>query len=537
MAGGSNAIFAKLPYNAQVTPWLKVSAPAGKFIKAGTDDERNQIFAEYLTKGGEQEFETPAWMNGHQILYQIPEGVKILGLKYRETGFDTEFRGQFGCDDEFLNRLWPKCRRTLYVNMRDNFFDCPDRERAQWWGDIVIQLGQVFYTFDSKAHTLVRKCIYNVCNWQRPDKTLFSPIPSGNWSKELPQQMLASVGQYGFWTYFQNTGDRQTLADAYPHVRDYLSIWKTDGDGLIVHRAGEWDWADWGQNVDVRVLDNAWFCLALEGATRVADALGKHGEASEYRRQRDSLIVAVNKKFWNGSAYRDPGYKDATDDRANGLAVVAGIARPEMYPAITAVLAKEIHASPYMEKYVLESLFLMNDPGAALARMHSRYRAMVEGETSTLWELFDGKGTPNHAWTGGPLTLMFQYVAGIAPTAPGFVTYQVKPQMGPLRCVTATVPTGKGNIQVEARQTGDRFTLKLDSPSETMATVALPAASNQPFHAVRVNGKLIWNDAGPSRPCPGVRFLEKKDGRLVFEAASGHWELTADNGVAISPSK
>jgi len=38
--------------------------------------------------------------------------------------------------------------------------------------------------------------------------------------------MLASVGQKGFWTYCLYTGDKQTGVDAYPHVRDYLSLWK-----------------------------------------------------------------------------------------------------------------------------------------------------------------------------------------------------------------------------------------------------------------------------------------------------------------------
>ena len=58
--GGGDAISAELPYNAQVTPWLKVSAPAGRLIKIGTDNANNDILAEYITREGEQEFETPA---------------------------------------------------------------------------------------------------------------------------------------------------------------------------------------------------------------------------------------------------------------------------------------------------------------------------------------------------------------------------------------------------------------------------------------------------------------------------------------------
>ena len=467
-------------------------------------------------------------MSGHHVVYQIPEGVRILGLKFRESGFDTELTGRFSSDSEFLNKLWQKCERTLYVNMRDSFFDCPDRERAQWWGDIVIQLGQVFYTYDTRSHSLIRKCIYNLSNWQRASKTMFSPIPAGNWDKELPQQMLASIGQFGFWTYYLNTGDKATLADVYPHVKDYLSIWQTDGDGLIIHRSGEngWDWADWGNNVDIRVLDQAWYCLALEGAARMADVLGKPGDASAYKQQREAVIAAANKKFWNGSAYRDPAYSGATDDRAQGMAVVSGIAGPDKYPAVKAVLAKEFHASPYIEKYILESLFLMNDPAAALARLESRYKVMVDSETSTLWELFTRDGTLNHAWTGGPLTLMFQYLAGISPTSPGFESYRIKPQLGSLTRVDTGFDSVKGRVGLKiARQPGV-FHLKLSSPPATRATVCIPLAADG-LKAVRVNGKPLWLNGKESGQVPGVKSTGEADGYARFEVGPGEWQFEA----------
>jgi len=526
--GGGEAVSAELPHNAQVTPWLRVSATAGLMIKMGTDNTANEINAEYITREGEQEFETPAWMSGHKVIYQIPAGVKILGLKYRESGFNTELTGNFSSDNEFLNKLWKKCERTLYINMRDSFFDCPDRERAQWWGDIVIQLGQVFYTYDTRSHSLIRKCMYNLANWQRASKTMFSPIPAGNWDKELPQQMLASIGQYGFWTYYLNTGDRQTLADVYPHMKDYLSIWQTDDDGLIIHRSGEngWDWADWGNNVDIRVLDQAWYCLALEGAARTADVLGKPDDAAGYRNQRDAIIADSNKIFWDGNAYRDPGYKGATDDRAQGMAVVSGIAGPDKYPAIKAVLAKEFHASPYIEKYILEALFLMKDPAAALARQESRYKVMVNSETSTLWELFTRDGTLNHAWTGGPLTLMFQYMAGISPTSPGFGTYQIKPQLGPLNRIETGFDSVKGRIEVKiARQPG-AFHLKLSSPPATRATACIPLADGG-LKAVRVNGKPLWLNGRENGQVPGVKSRGEADGHACFEVDPGDWQFEA----------
>jgi len=526
--GGGEAITAKLPYNAQITPYLKVKAPAGLLIRMRTDNAANEIFAEYITRDGEQEFETPAWMSGHAVIYEIPAGVEIRALQFRESGYDTEFTGHFRCDRDFLNLLVEKCERTLYINMRDTFFDCPDRERAAWWGDIVIQLGQVFRTFDTRSHALIRKCMYNLAKWQRPSKTMFSPIPAGNWDKELPQQMLASIGQFGFWTYYLHTGDKEAIADLYPHVMEYLSIWETDGDGLIVHRSGEngWDWADWGDNVDIRVLDQAWFCLALEGAANMADVLGKSDDAGRMRKQREALIAATNAKFWNGSAYRDPGYGGATDDRAQGMAVVAGIAGADKYPAIKEILAGTFHASPYIEKYILEALFQMNDAEAALSRMESRYKVMVESETSTLWELFSRDGTLNHAWTGGPMTLLHEYVAGVVPTSPGYDTFRVKPRLAGLARVDVGFDSVKGRINLKLAKKEAGFHLHLDSPAGTKATVCIPITEFS-HTAVRVRGETVWLNGKHSATVPGLVAGPEVEGYATFIVEPGQWAFEA----------
>ena len=178
---GDTLLRAYLPYNAQITPYIRLKAPAGKCIRIRTDNYRGgsatNVFAEYRTCEGKQMFECKGWMNGHYVQYELPEGVEVLDVKYRETGYDTSFAGSFSCDDPMLTRLWDKSQRTLYITMRDTYMDCPDRERAQWWGDVVNELGEAFYALDEKAHLLTRKGIHELMGWQRADSTIFAPVP------------------------------------------------------------------------------------------------------------------------------------------------------------------------------------------------------------------------------------------------------------------------------------------------------------------------------------------------------------------------
>jgi glycogen debranching enzyme len=291
--------------------------------------------------------------------------------------------------------------------------------------------------------------------------------------------MLASVGYYGFWGYYRYTGDAETMRVVYPAVRDYLSIWELDERGLVRHRTGEWDWTDWGKNMDVAVLESAWYYLALRGAVGMADLLDEPADAARYRGQMGRIESGFNKHFWQGTFYRSPAHKLLTDDRANALAVVAGLADPSYYPAITEFLKTNMHASPYMEKYVLEALYLMRQPEAAMERMLTRYGSMIDASETTLWENFarpgskePGSGTYNHAWSGGPLTMMHQYIAGIEPLEPGFKRFSVRPQLGALKEAAVTVPTRFGDIVFSARRETEReVKIELTVPPGTTAEV------------------------------------------------------------------
>ena len=256
---------------------------------------------------------------------------------------------------------------------------------------------------------IIKKAILNLVDWQKPDGVLYSPVPTGKCYKELPAQMLASIGKFGFWNYYKYTGDKETIRYIYPAVKKYLSLWTLDSNGLVNHRTGDWDWYDWGNNMDIPVMENAWYSLALESAYNMALLLNYKDDASAYAQKKETIKKAVNSCLWNDREYRSPGYKGNTDDRANGLAVLAGFTDEEKWQSVRHFLNGYANAGPYMEKYILESFFQQGDIKSGLDRMKRRYEYMVNHELTTLWEDWriggSGGGSINHGWAGGPLTL------------------------------------------------------------------------------------------------------------------------------------
>ena len=481
----------KLPYNAHVTPYIKLKAQGGEKIKMCTDDywigPARSFYTEYVAREGEQEFETPIWTNGHEVIYSVPEGVEVLDVKYRESGYDADFVGSFECDNDFCNKLWEKAKRTLYVNMRDTYMDCPDRERAQWWGDVVIELGQAGYVFDERVHLLTRKAILELMLHQREDGVIYSPIP-GWYGKELPCQMLASVGYYGFYTYYMQTGDKATIEEVYPRIKRYLfDVWNSSNKDLVDVRKGGWFWGDWGTNIDQEVLQQCWYAVALKGFAEMARLTGHESDAIYAEDRYDIMHYTFNKKYWNETLqqYRSAGYADAPDDRSQAMAVIAGFAPAERFGTIRNFFKKHYNASPYMEKYVLEALCKMGYYEDALERMEKRFGEMVANEYTTLFEGWiytggrgmkyqSGSGTYNHAWSGGGLTILSQYIAGIEPIKPSFSSFSVEPNLATLRIVESVVPTKFGNIELRAEKSGKRLIIDILVPNSTKAEIRLP---------------------------------------------------------------
>lgn len=302
-----------------MTPYIELEAPAGDTIRIQTDNYRggseNNVRAEYITREGLQAYENPGWMNGHYVWYILPDGVEVKKVAFRETGYDTEFAGSFTCDDPFLNELWKKAARTLYITMRDTYFDCPDRERAQWWGDAVNELGEAFYALSPSSHKLAAKGIRELVNWQRDNGVLYSPVP-GVGTSELPLQMLASIGWYGFYTQYFYSGDSSFVAEVYEPVHRYLhQVWQVGEDGLPLLRKGDWNWGDWGEDIDMGVLTTCWYYLALKAEREFATMLGRREDAEKDTRMMEKIEKAFDGAYWTGSVFRSKEYQGADDDR------------------------------------------------------------------------------------------------------------------------------------------------------------------------------------------------------------------------------
>ncbi|MDR1617212.1 MAG: hypothetical protein LBR98_09430 [Syntrophomonadaceae bacterium] len=455
-----------LPYAMAFIPVIECKAKGGEILDVRTDrfavnggpgDENtyNSERLEYICKPGYNRYECINYLYGETINVQLSGAVDNLKIGYRETGYNCDIVGEFHSDCELIDKLFKKAGRTLYVCMRDNFMDCPDRERGQWIGDLSVQTPQALMLLSEEARLLLKKAICDFINLRHGD-VLVGNVPGAN-ASELPSQSLGAISEIGLIAnYYKYTGDRALLSECLEPAVRYLMLWNMSENGLVEPRNGApalWYWFDHLYNNDCAVLENAWYYSALSFAAKTADILGDHRFDDFIASRREKISIAFETAFWKGTFYASG---DFVDDRANALAVLCGICPPESYPLIRNILLSVFNSTVYMENYVLSALCEMGYQEDAFRRMKTRYYNLAVNENSTLWEDFYLLGTKNHAWSGAPATIVLKYFMGV-DTGDGFKSFTITPSPAIFK---------RANFRFQAR--GGTVHVKFDSETNTL---------------------------------------------------------------------
>lgn len=518
----------RLPFNKQITPYLEIEAKAGDTIFVTTDNNRNKINATYITKEGVQAFESYSWFNGHEVLYKIPAGVKVKALKYRWMSVG-EMAGKFKIDDPFYDRLWEMGNNTLFVCARDNFMDCPDRERALWIGDVADQTGYLFYSMDDAGRQLLKKAILQTVYFSQ-DGVIGALGPLR--VRELVCQSLQFIAQV-VWPYYLNTGDRETLEIAYPYLFAYLDLFPMQENGLPEYRKGKspdtWDWLDWGveNTIDKEPIQMAFYYMALEKAKKMAEVLGNEEHIKWYNKRMALMKPAYEKAYWKNGFYSSNTEK-FKDDRANAIAIISGVANPLYYDQVVDnVLFPNRFSSPHFEWMAEEAMCIAGRHKESLQRMKEQYQSQVDQKSmTTLFEKFPDGGSYNHAWNGSN-TVLSKYIAGIAPTKVAWTEYQIMPTLVHFNSLNKIIPTVKGAIHLNIEADNETYQLKLDSPKETTAIVGIPR-KGKVVEKVKVNGVVVWENGKKKNPMDGISLINQDEAFLSLKLAAGQWEVVAN---------
>ena len=367
----------------------------------------------------------------------------------------------FACDDEKLVKVYDFCKYTMFATSFAGMFVDGDRERIPYEAD----------TYASQLNWYAVSSDYAY-----PRKAIEYLYAHPTWPTEFKQASVMSA-----WTDWMWTGDTRSIAKHYDtlknekmllgHVRASDGLLVSGGERLpwpcYTNHCGLADIVDWPKTEredfdfrDVNAVVNAFHFRTLEAMRDIATALGRNVDAADFADRAGRVKSAYAKTFVDsgtGLVVDGEGSRHSSV-QANAIALAFDLVPQENVERVADwLVTKGMGCSVYFAQYLLEGLFRAGRVDAAFALLtaeddRSWLGMLDQGATMTM-EAWNMKVKPNqdinHAWGATAINIISRFVLGVTPLEPGFKKVNIRPNFGPLKKVSATVPTQAGPVRIE----------------------------------------------------------------------------------------
>ncbi len=398
--------------------------------------------------------------------------VRVASLSMEYEYLPLEYRGAFRCDDEEINRIWDVAAYTLHLTTREFYLDGIKRDRWVWSGDTRQSVNMAAYLFADNAVT------------RRTLSLLGGKDPIGSHINTILDYTLFWIMSVG--EYYLYSGDADYLREIWPRVKAQTEycLAQTDRDGFLCDKPGDWVFVDWSpkpmrRNGGALSFEQILFVEALTTAAKTAALAGDAAKSSEYARRAAELRGKIVPTYWSEEcqgllSFRD---KEGKVSELTRYPNIFGIFCGYFDSAAQASVVRNVLendavmkiVTPYMRYYELESLCFLGRQTDVTKMITDYWGGMLKLGATSFWEEFDPskKGAEHyamyghpfgkslcHAWGASPIYLLGRYYLGVKPTAPGFATYEVRPNLGGLKWMEGKVPAPFGVIRVKADREG-----------------------------------------------------------------------------------
>jgi hypothetical protein len=168
--------------------------------------------------------------------------------------------------------------------------------------------------------------------------------------------------------------------------------------------------------------------------------------------------------------------------------------------------------SVYGAQYLLEGLYNAGEADYAFRLLtatndRSWWNMIRTGSTITM-EAWDMKYKPNsdwnHAWGASPANIIPRFMWGISPAEPGYSRAIIKPQLDCLKFSKIMVPTIRGNIEGEFRNSGNTKEYMITLPANIECDFILSDAKD---FVVLLNNKKVDTGKVSVKLKPGLNKI------------------------------
>ena len=456
----------------------------------------------YIARGQNDRFklyEALGFRYAYILVHGVVGPVTLGSFSVQEDVYPWQGHAGFECDDPELNRIFQAGIRTVQLNSRDAFTDCPTREQRAWVGDSVVH--QMVHLATNTDWRLAWQYLA-LGNSPRADGILPMSVAGDIESSggvTIPDWSLHWVhGVHSLYRFLGNADKVQSFMPTVERILRWYAPYQ-NAQGLLQDLT-EWNLVDWSavSNDGVTAIITALWARGLREFAEMAAWL----QEKSSQRWAEGLYAKAKagfEAFWDEErgSYVDhivDGVKrPEMSQLAGACAIVSGLAPQERWGRIINTITDPdkvivrtwrmvgsgspggglfghgrqpdwdtqkqiVMAEPFMS-YVVHDAVALTGQADRLPDLYRLWAQFLTGGYDTIGE--DWKhGTHVHGWSCTPTKDMIFYTLGVTPAEPGYSVARIAPRLGRLTWAKGKVPTPHGLIAVHV--TADLITV--DSP-------------------------------------------------------------------------
>jgi len=407
----------------------------------------------------------------------------------------------FTSSDTILNQVWDLCKYTMKATSFTGIYIDGDRERIPYEADAYInQLGHYYIDREFSMGRVSNEYFMRHPTW--PTEWILHSVlmfwndlmftgnteSVGAYYEDLKHKTLTSLAREDGLISSKNVTDEIMgnlgFSNVKERIRDIVD-WppaQKDTGWKLAGSAGE---RDGYEMVEINTVVNAFYYRNLELMSKIAGLLGKTDDSLFYHNESLKVRDTINLKLFDKSRgiYIDGEKSMHSSLHANMMPLAFGIV-PEEHKntVINFIKSRGMACSVYGSQYLLEGLYREGEADYALSLMtatHDRgWWNMIRSGSTIAMEAWDMKYKPNsdwnHAWGAVPANIIPGFMWGIIPAGPGFSKTVIRPQLSSLKFSKVMVPTIRGSIIAEFKDTGKLKEYVISIPANMECDLVIP---------------------------------------------------------------
>lgn len=455
------------------------------------------------------------------------EKPKILSLTSLHTRNASPANGSFTCSNELFNRIHSLILWAIKGNFQSVLTDCPHREKLGWLEEAYLMGASVKYNFET--YQLYNKIIHDMMDAQLPDGMVPDIAPEyvafDGGFRDSPEWGSAAVILP--WLQYKWYGDTAILREALPMMEKYVAYLKSKSSNHILSH-GLGDWFDYGpqrpgesQLTPKSLTATAIYYYDVWLLGKMAVLTGKKSVGFSYDAMAQEIRKVFNKAFFN----TEKKIYATGSQTAMAMPLVIGLVEDQYREAVMKNLVDSITASGKALTagdvgfhFLVQAL---QEGGASQLLYDMNFRDDVPGYgyqlkkgATTLTESWQALAevSNNHLMLGHVMEWFYGGLAGIrqSPQSVAWNDIVIQPEMvGDISFVKGSYQSLYGTIVSEWKKEGGVFTLKVNIPVNSRATIYLPGAED----------KSVTESGAPVR----IKGYEK--GAAMVEVRGGTYEF------------